>query len=145
MVARVTIAGNAVGEGRSGIFQGKSGEHRESIVLEREVAQGVVRYTGVKERAIFGGLQGAGAIAEPLHPDGVADIYKQMVRWIGMSQKQGLQVSDHSIRVGLALDRRALNVHLRSIKRRSSVAAALYSCAIQGKPHRIQSRYCQSR
>src|ERR1700690_581046 len=69
----------------------------------------------IDEGAIFRRLVGSNRVGERLHDDIIADIYKRVARWIGMSAKQVKQVSGHSVRVGAAQDLLALNIDLASI------------------------------
>jgi hypothetical protein len=56
--------------------------------------------SGVQGGGIFRRPLGQGAIGSRLHADVIADVYKRVARWIGMSEKQVNQISGHSIRVG---------------------------------------------
>jgi integrase len=74
-----------------------------------------LKASGVQEGAIFRRLHGQGTIGDRLHADVIADIFKRVARWIGMSQWQVNQVSGHSIRVGATQDLIAHNIDLSSI------------------------------
>jgi site-specific recombinase XerD len=67
------------------------------------------------EGPIFRRLIGQHRVAERLHADIVADIYKRVARWVGLPAKQVAQVSGHSIRIGATQDLLALNIDLASV------------------------------
>jgi hypothetical protein len=69
----------------------------------------------IREGAVFRRLIGRDAVGDRLHEDSVADIFKRVAVWIGMSAKQVGQVSGHSIRVGATQDSLALNIDLASV------------------------------
>jgi integrase len=71
--------------------------------------------SGIEEGAIFRRLIGRSRVGERLHADIIADIYKTVARWVGMSAKQVNQVSGHSLRVGATQDLLALDIDLASI------------------------------
>jgi hypothetical protein len=48
-------------------------------------------------------------------PNSVADIFKRVAGWVGMSAKQVGEVSGHSIRVGATQDLLVLNIELASV------------------------------
>ncbi len=68
-----------------------------------------------EEGAVFRRLIGRGAVGDRLHEDSVADIFKRVAAWIGMSAKQVRRVSGHSVRVGATQDLLALNIDLASV------------------------------
>jgi len=68
---------------------------------------------GITEGSVFRRLIGRGAVGDRLHEDCVADIFKRVAAWIGMSAKEVRQVSGHSIRVGATQDLLALNIDWR--------------------------------
>jgi integrase len=70
---------------------------------------------GIDEGPIFRRLIGQNRVGARLHGDIMADIYKRVARWVGMSAKQVGQVSGHSVRVGATQDLLALNIDLASI------------------------------
>jgi hypothetical protein len=64
---------------------------------------------------VFRRLIGRGAVGDRLHEDSVADIFKRVAAWIGMSAKQVGHVSGHSVRVGATQDLLSLNIDLASV------------------------------
>ena len=58
---------------------------------------------------------GRGRIGGRLSVDGVAQAFKRVAEWIGMSAEEVAQVSGHSIRVGATQDLLALNIDLASV------------------------------
>jgi len=70
---------------------------------------------GIEDGAVFRRLIGQNRVGERLHADIIADIYKRVARWVGMSARQVGQVSGHSVRVGATQDLLALNIDLASI------------------------------
>jgi integrase len=59
--------------------------------------------------------EGRGRIGGRLSVDGVAQAFKRVAEWIGMTADEAAQVSGHSIRVGAAQDLLALNIDLASV------------------------------
>jgi hypothetical protein len=60
-------------------------------------------------------LIGQNRVADRLHADIIADIYKRVARWLGMPAKQVHQISGHAVRVGATQDLLSLNIDLASI------------------------------
>src|SRR5260370_10453424 len=81
-----------------------------------EIATRDERVTSPKgELTAFRRLIGRGAIGDRLHEDSIAEMFKRVAAWIGMSAKQVRRVSGHWVRVGATQDLLALNIDLASV------------------------------
>jgi site-specific recombinase XerD len=108
------------GSGRMLIRRSKTDQAGEGSVayLSRTTVRWLQQWlesAGIGEGAVFRRLIGRGAAGDRLHQDSVADIFKRVAVWIGMSAKQVGQVSGHSVRVGATQDLLALNIDLASV------------------------------
>jgi site-specific recombinase XerD len=108
------------GTGRVLIKKSKTDQEGEGAVayLARDTVKYLRRWltvSEVKEGAIFRRLIGRNRVGERISPDQIADIYKRVGRWIGMSAEEVGEVSGHSIRVGATQDLLALNIDLGSV------------------------------
>ena len=70
---------------------------------------------GIGDQAVFRRLIGRKRVGDRLHADIVADIFKRVGRWIGLSVEEVAAISGHSIRVGATQDLLALNIDLASV------------------------------
>jgi integrase len=69
----------------------------------------------ITEGAVFRRLVGRNAVGPRLHLDVIADIFKQVGRWIKLPEEEVAALSGHSIRVGATQDLLALNIDLASV------------------------------
>ena len=69
----------------------------------------------IRVGAVFRRLIGRNRIGERLHADIIADIFKRVGRWSGLSGEEVAEISGHSIRVGATQDLLALNIDLASV------------------------------
>ena len=69
----------------------------------------------IKSGAVFRRLIGRGRIGPRLQVDAIAQTFKRVAEFVGMSEEQMQQVSGHSIRVGATQDMLALNIDLASV------------------------------
>jgi integrase len=83
----------------------KAAEITEGAIFRRVIGRGTARDLP----------EGRGRIGERLSVDGVAQAFKRVAKWIGMSAEEVAQVSGHSIRVGATQDLLALNIDLASV------------------------------
>jgi len=76
-----------------------------NAVFRRIVGRGTVTYD----------RHGRGPIGERLSVDAIAQAFKRVAAWIGMTEEEEAQISGHSIRVGATQDLLALNIDLASV------------------------------
>jgi integrase len=65
--------------------------------------------------AVFRRLIGRGRIGARLQVDSIAQTFKRVAEFVGMTEDERKQVSGHSIRVGATQDMLALNIDLASV------------------------------
>jgi integrase len=83
----------------------KTARIKEGAVFRRVIGRGTVTTD----------KHGRGRIGERLSVDAIAQAFKRVAKWIGMSEDEVSQVSGHSIRVGATQDLLALNIDLASV------------------------------
>jgi integrase len=93
------------GEGNTAYLSRETVRHL-SVWLERAC---------IKEGAMFRRLVGRHQIGERLNVDAVAQAFKRVALFIGMTPIEVEQISGHSIRVGATQDLLALNIDLASV------------------------------
>ncbi|MGA2189818.1 MAG: tyrosine-type recombinase/integrase [Steroidobacteraceae bacterium] len=71
--------------------------------------------SGIKRGAVFRRLIGRGRIGAPLQVDAIAQTFKRVAEFVGMTSDEARGVSGHSIRVGATQDMLALNIDLASV------------------------------
>jgi len=81
------------------------------IQLERST-QGV---NSVRSLWFFIGGVSRGQIGPRLNVDAIAQTFKRVAQWVGMTPEEAKEVSGHSIRVGATRDMLALNIDLASV------------------------------
>jgi hypothetical protein len=64
---------------------------------------------------VFRRLIGRGRIGDRLQVDAIAQTFKRVAKWVGMTPEEAKDVSGHSIRVGATQDMLALNIDLASV------------------------------
>jgi integrase len=74
-----------------------------------------LRASGIKRGAVFRRLIGRGRIGDRLQVDAIAQTFKRVAEWVGMTGEEIQTVSGHSIRVGATQDMLALNIDLASV------------------------------
>jgi integrase len=74
-----------------------------------------LRTSGIKQGAVFRRLIGRGRIGDRLQVDSIAQTFKRVAKWVGMTPEESREVSGHSIRVGATQDMLALNIDLASV------------------------------
>ena len=74
-----------------------------------------LRASGIKAGAVFRRLIGRGRIGGRLRVDSVAQTFKRVAEFVGMTSDEARDVSGHSIRVGATQDMLALNIDLVSV------------------------------
>jgi integrase len=74
-----------------------------------------LRASGIKRGAVFRRLIGRGRIGARLQVDSIAQTFKRVAEFVGMTEEEMRQVSGHSIRVGATQDMLALNIDLASV------------------------------
>jgi integrase/recombinase XerD len=74
-----------------------------------------LRASGIKRGAVFRGLIGRGRIGARLQVDAIAQTFKWVAEFVGMTEDEAKDVSGHSIRVGATQDMLALNIDLASV------------------------------
>jgi hypothetical protein len=71
--------------------------------------------SGISSGAVFRRLIGRGRIGPRLQVDAIAQTFKRVAEFVGMTEEGRRQVSGHSIRVGATQDMLALNIDLASV------------------------------
>jgi integrase len=108
------------GTGTTLIRRSKTDQEGEGATayLSRETVRHLRRWlkaAKLTEGAVFHRLVGRNVVGPRLHVDMVADIFKRVGRWIGLSEEEVAAISGHSIRVGATQDLLALNIDLASV------------------------------
>jgi hypothetical protein len=85
--------------------------------------------------AVFRRLIGRGRIGPQLQIDSIAQTFKRVAEFVGMTDEEIRQVSGHSIRVGATQDILALNIDLASVMQagrwKTTVMPMRYGEAVQ--------------
>ncbi len=74
-----------------------------------------LRASRITKGAVFRRLIGRGRIGERLQVDAIAQTFKRVAEFVGMTEDEAKDVSGHSIRVGATQDMLALNIDLASV------------------------------
>jgi integrase len=74
-----------------------------------------LRISRITKGAVFRRLIGRGRIGNRLQVDSIAQTFKRVAEFVGMTEEELRQVSGHSIRVGATQDMLALNIDLASV------------------------------
>ncbi len=74
-----------------------------------------LRASGIKRGAVFRRLIGRGRIGPRLQVDAIAQTFKRVAKYVGMTSDEAKDVSGHSIRVGATQDMLSLNIDLASV------------------------------
>jgi integrase len=74
-----------------------------------------LRVSGIKRGAVFRRVIGRGRIGPRLQVDAIAQTFKRVAEFVGMTSEETKEVSGHSIRVGATQDMLALNIDLASV------------------------------
>ena len=74
-----------------------------------------LRTSGIKRGAVFRRLIGRGRVGDRLQVDAIAQTFKRVAEFVGMTSEETKEVSGHSIRVGATQDMLALNIDLASV------------------------------
>ncbi len=74
-----------------------------------------LKASGIQHGAVFRRLIGRGRIGQRLQVDAIAQTFKRVAEFVGMTEDEMKQVSGHSIRVGATQDMLALNIDLASV------------------------------
>jgi integrase len=74
-----------------------------------------LRASRIAKGAVFRRLIGRGRIGERLQVDAIAQTFKRVGKFVGMTPEETHEVSGHSIRVGATQDMLALNIDLASV------------------------------
>jgi integrase len=74
-----------------------------------------LRVSGIKRGAVFRRLIGRGRVGDRLQVDAIAQTFKRVAEFVGMTSEETKEVSGHSIRVGATQDMLALNIDLASV------------------------------
>ena len=77
--------------------------------------QAWLKASGINSGAVFRRLIGRGRIGPRLQVDAIAQTFKRVAEFVGMTEEEMRQVSGHSIRVGATQDMLALNIDLASV------------------------------
>jgi integrase len=77
--------------------------------------QAWLKASGISSGAVFRRLIGRGRIGPRLNVDAIAQTFKRVAEFVGMTEEEMRQVSGHSIRVGATQDMLALNIDLASV------------------------------
>ena len=108
------------GTGRALIRRSKTDQTGQgsSAYLSRETVQllqGWLSLAHIDRGALFRRLIGRSQVGERLSADAIAEIFKRVGRWVGMTPTDVNAVSGHSVRVGATQDLLALNIDLASV------------------------------
>ncbi len=94
-----------------------------------------LKVSGINSGAVFRRLIGRGRIGPRLQVDAIAQTFKRVAEFVGMSEEEMQQVSGHSIRVGATQDMLALNIDLASVMQagrwKTTVMPMRYGEAVQ--------------
>ena len=74
-----------------------------------------LKASGIQHGAVFRRLIGRGTIGPRLQVDAIAQTFKRVAEFVGMTEEEMRQISGHSIRVGATQDMLALNIDLASV------------------------------
>jgi integrase len=74
-----------------------------------------LRASRITKGAVFRRLIGRGRIGDRLQVDSIAQTFKRVAEFVGMTEDEAKDVSGHSIRVGATQDMLALNIDLASV------------------------------
>jgi integrase len=74
-----------------------------------------LKRAGISSGAVFRRLVGRGQIGPRLNVDAIAQAFKRVAAFVGMTEEEMRAVSGHSIRVGATQDMLALNIDLASV------------------------------
>ena len=74
-----------------------------------------LKESGIRSGAVFRRLIGRGRIGARLQVDSIAQTFKRVAEFVGMTAEEMRQISGHSIRVGATQDMLALNIDLASV------------------------------
>jgi integrase len=74
-----------------------------------------LKASGITKGAVFRRLIGRARIGRRLQMDAIAQTFKRVAEFVGMTEEEMRQVSGHSIRVGATQDMLALNIDLASV------------------------------
>jgi len=74
-----------------------------------------LRASRIAKGAVFRRLIGRGRIGDRLQVDSIAQTFKRVAKFVGMTVEEATDVSGHSIRVGATQDMLALNIDLASV------------------------------
>lgn len=85
-------------------------EVQGSIARDRDIAQSVDTSQQSKRRLLCLESSPPESDREAVTADGVADVYKQVAKWIGLSEKHFWQISEIDVRVGATQDLVAINI-----------------------------------
>jgi len=80
-----------------------------------EYLQAWLKVSGISLGAVFRRLIGRGRLGPRLQVDAIAQTFKRVAEFVGMTEEQMRYVSGHSIRVGATQDMLALNIDLASM------------------------------
>jgi integrase len=80
-----------------------------------EYLQGWLKVSGISSGAVFRRLIGRERIGPRLQVDAIAQTFKRVAEFVGMTEEEMRHVSGHSIRVGATQDMLALNIDLASV------------------------------
>jgi integrase len=100
-----------------------------------EYLQAWLKMSRISSGAVFRRLIGRGRIGPRLQVDAIAQTFKRVAEFVGMTEDEMRQVSGHSIRVGATQDMLALNIDLASVMQagrwKTTVMPMRYGEAIQ--------------
>jgi hypothetical protein len=74
-----------------------------------------LKTSGIKRGVVIRRLIGRGRIGERLQVDAIAQTFKRVAKFVGMTPGEAQDVGGHSIRVGATQDMLALNIDLASV------------------------------
>jgi integrase len=80
-----------------------------------EYLQAWLKVSAIGSGAVFRRLIGRGRIGPRLQVDAIAQMFKRVAEFVGMTEDEMRQVSGHSIRVGATQDMLALNIDPASV------------------------------
>jgi len=108
------------GSGRVMIRRSKTDQVREGSLayLSPDTVgylQAWLKVSGINSGAVFRRLIERGRIGPRLQVDAIAQTFKRVAEFVGMTEEEMRQVSGHSIRVGATQDMLALNIDLASV------------------------------
>ena len=114
-----------VGEGSLAYLSPDTVEYLQAWLSKAEISSG----------AVFRRLIGRRRIGPRLQVDAIAQTFKRVAEFVGMTEEEMRQVSGHSIRVGATQDMLALNIDLASVMQagrwKTTVMPMRYGEAVQ--------------